>query len=137
MENSPILTPKTSIPAISEDQAQEDRRQWAYEQISDVYDQLREWYADLGKKRGKWWAKSFRQVLASEHVGMIEMNLERFVHAVVNGQNEATRGDAVLKLNEGCAYLIKYVAGKAKIEGTGEGTAAVVGDGGKEFEGEV
>jgi len=116
MENKPIQARKTSIPEHTLTHDQQVRLKWANEQLAKTYDQIRAWYDDLGKKRGKWWQKSFRQVMASDHVREVEFRIEKEIHAVVNGQNEAVQREAGKRVLEGCAYLGRYVRGKMKIE---------------------
>jgi poly(3-hydroxyalkanoate) synthetase len=91
--------------------------EWANEQLAKTYDQFRAWYEDPGKKRGKWWMKSFRQVLASDHMREVEFHIEKEIHAVVNAPGEATQREAGKRVLEGCAYLRGHVAKKMKIEG--------------------
>lgn len=116
MENRPIQARKTSIPEAAITTDQQARLKWATDQLAKTYDQFRAWYDDPGKKRGKWWQKSFRQALASDHVREVEFRIEKEIHAVVNGQGEAVQREAGKRVLEGCAYLGKYVRGKMRIE---------------------
>src|SRR5574343_1496297 len=100
----PLQARKPSMPEDRLTHDQQVRMEWANEQLAKTYDQFRAWYEALGKKRGKWWQKSFRQTLASSHVGDVECHLDRAIHAVVNAPGEAVQREAGKRLLEGCAY---------------------------------